>query len=71
LRGDEGRALEEAAEIFFTGVLVAAAGELGVGGGLVTDLETFEVNDADVFFAALPDLALSQFHGESFISLAV
>jgi hypothetical protein len=69
-RGDEGGAFEQAAEIFFAGVLVAAAGELGIGGGLVTDLETFEVNDADVFRAAFPNLALSQFHVRRFISLA-
>jgi hypothetical protein len=69
-RGDEGRALKQAAEIFFAGVPVLAALGFKSGLGLVTDFETFELNDADIFLAAFPDLALSQFHGRRFISLA-
>jgi hypothetical protein len=70
-RGDERCALEQAAEIFFTGVPVFAGLGFKSRLGFVTDFQTFEVNDADIFLAAFPDLALSQFHGESFISLAV
>jgi hypothetical protein len=69
-RGDEGRAFKQAAEILFAGVPVFAALGLEIGNGLVTDFEAFEVNDADIFLAAFPDLALSQFHGRRFISLA-
>jgi hypothetical protein len=62
---DQRRAFEQAAEIFFAGVLVRAAGELEIGGGLVTDSEAFEFNDADELRAALPDLSLLKFerHG--------
>jgi hypothetical protein len=35
-----------------------AVGELKIRGGFVTDFEPCEVNDADVFAAAFPDLAL-------------
>jgi hypothetical protein len=69
-RGDERCALEQAAEIFFTGVAVLAALGLESGLGLVTDFETFEMNDAYIFPAAFPDLALLQFHAGRFISLA-
>lgn len=46
-------------------MLVRAAGELEIGGGLVTDFEAFEFDDADILRAALPDLALLEFerHG--------
>jgi hypothetical protein len=40
--------------------------ELEVRGGFVTDFEPFEVNDADVFSAAFPDLALLKFHWRNF-----
>lgn len=40
-----------------------AAAELEVCGGLVADFKPFEVDDADKFIAALPDLALLKFHG--------
>lgn len=61
---DERRAFEQAAKIFFARVPVLAVGELGIGCGLITDFEPFEQDDADVFTAAFPDLALTQFHGE-------
>lgn len=46
-------------------MLVRAAGEFEIGGGLVTDFEAFEFDDADVLRAALPDLTLLKFerHG--------
>jgi hypothetical protein len=40
-----------------------AVGELGIGGGFVTDFKAFEMHDPDEFLAATPDLALLQFHG--------
>jgi hypothetical protein len=64
VRGDERRAFEQAAEIFFAGVPIPAVSELGIGRGLVTYCEPFELDDADIFTAAFPDLALTQFHGE-------
>ena len=60
---EQGGAFEQAAEIFFAGVLMLAVGELEVRGGFVADFEPFEVDDADEFLAALPDLALLKFHG--------
>jgi hypothetical protein len=63
------RAFEQAAEIFFARVLMFAVGELEVRRGFVTDFEPFEVNNADVFIAAFPDLALLKFHRRKFISL--
>jgi hypothetical protein len=39
-----------------------AVGEPGIGGGLVADRQPFEMNDADKFAAAFPDLALLKFH---------
>lgn len=41
--------------------------ELEVRGGFVSDFEPFEVNDADVFNAAFPDLALLKLHWRNFI----
>lgn len=55
-------ALEEAAKIFFARVPMLGISEFGVRCGLVTDFEAFQVDDANVFFAALPDLSLLQFH---------
>ena len=55
-------AFEQTAEIFFAGVLMLAVSELEIGGGFVADFEPFEVDDADEFLAALPDLALLKFH---------
>jgi hypothetical protein len=46
-------------------------GELGIGRRLVTDFEPFELDDADVFTAAFPNLALAQFHGNACLSRAV
>jgi hypothetical protein len=40
-----------------------SVGEPKVRGGFVSDFEPLEVDDADVLFAALPNLALFQFHG--------
>lgn len=60
---DENGAFEQPAEILFAGVLVLAVGELEIGGGFITHFESFEVNDAHKFIAALPDLALLEFHG--------
>lgn len=60
---DQGGAFEQAAEIFFAGVPVRAAGELEIGGGLVADFEALKLDDADIFRTAFPDLALPQFHG--------
>src|SRR5579863_372493 len=60
---DEDGAFEQPAEILFAGVLVLAVGELEIGGGFVTHLKPLEVNDAHKFVAALPDLALLEFHG--------
>lgn len=60
---DQGGALEQAAEIFFAGVMMFAAGEVLAGGGFVADFEPFKLDDAHVLIAAFPDLALLQFHG--------
>src|ERR1700722_6614897 len=39
-----------------------AVGELAIRRGFVTDFEPLEMNNADVFVAAFPDLALLKFH---------
>src|ERR1035438_10269707 len=65
----QGGPFQQPAEILFAGVLMRAVGEPKIGGGLVTDLEPLEVDDADVLFATFPDLALLQFHGWESISL--
>ena len=62
-RGDERRAFEQAAEILFARLLMFAVGELEIRRGFVTDFEPFELNNADLFAAAFPDLALLKFHG--------
>lgn len=41
---------------------MCAAGELETGAGLVADFEAFQLDDAHIFRAAFPDLALLQFH---------
>ena len=43
--------------------MVFAVGELEAGGRFVAHGKAFELDDADKFRAALPDLALLQFHG--------
>jgi hypothetical protein len=55
---DQRGAFEQTAEIFFAGVMMRAAGELETGAGLVADFEAFQLDDADIFRAAFPDLAL-------------
>jgi hypothetical protein len=57
----ESRAFEQAAEIFFARVLVFAVGELEIRRGFVTHFEPFEMHNADIDVAALPDLALLKF----------
>ena len=42
-----------------------AVGELEIRRGFVTDFEPFEVNNADVFIAAFPDLALLKFQDQA------
>ena len=56
------RAFEQAAEVLFAGDDFCAflAGE--AGRGFVFHFEPFEADDADVFPALFPDLALTQFH---------
>jgi len=48
-----------------------AVGELEIGRGFVADFEPFKLNDADVFVAAFPDLALLKFHGRESSSLLI
>jgi hypothetical protein len=52
------RALEHPAEIFFARLLMFAAGKILARGGLVTDFQPFQLHDADVLRAALPNLTL-------------
>lgn len=59
---NQGGTFEEAAEIFFAGLVVLAIRELMAGGRLVTNGKPFELDDANKFRAALPDLTLLQFH---------
>ena len=55
--------LEEAAEFFFADVTVRALAGGEVLEGLVFHLEALEMNDLEVKFAGIPNLALLQFHG--------
>jgi hypothetical protein len=64
----QGRAFEQAAEIFFARVLMLAVGEPEIRRGFIADFEPFEVNNADVGVAAFPDLALLKFHGKRITS---
>ena len=61
--GEQMRALEQAAEIFFAGDLLRAFLVAEVGHGFVFHFQPFEAHDADVFPVFFPDLALAQFHG--------
>jgi hypothetical protein len=60
--GNQDRPFEQPAKILLAGVLVFAVREPEIGGGLVSDGQSFEVDNADVFFTAFPDLALLKFH---------
>jgi hypothetical protein len=57
--------LENSAEILFAGALVLAFAGAEVLERLISDCETFEMDDADEFIAVLPDLALLKFHRHS------
>ncbi len=52
---------QEAAEIFFARVTMLTFAGLEIGKDLVGDFQPLEVNDADVFVAVFPNLALSEF----------
>ena len=52
---------QEAAEIFLAGVTVFAFGGVEILKNFVSDFQPFEMNDADVFIAMFPNLALSEF----------
>ena len=60
--GEEGGVFDEAAEFFFADVMVGAFAGRQVLESLVLHLESFEVDDAQVEVALVPDLALCQFH---------
>jgi hypothetical protein len=57
------RALEQAAEILFAGddFCAGLAGE--AGHGFIFHLQPLKADDAEIFRALFPDLALTQFHG--------
>ena len=61
--GQELRAFEQAAEIFFAGDHFGAgfAGEAGMG--FVFHFQTFEADDADELSVFFPDLGLGKSHG--------
>ena len=61
--GQQVRALEQAAEIFFAGDNFGAgfAGEAGMG--FVFHFEAFETDDPDELSILFPDLGLGKFHG--------
>ena len=63
------RAFEQAAEILFAGddLCASLAGE--AGHGFVFHLKPFEADDADVFRALFPDLALAKVHGHHYMNL--
>jgi hypothetical protein len=53
--------LQQAAEIFFAGVAMFAFAAVQILQNFVSDFQSFEMNDADVFVAMFPNLALSEF----------
>jgi hypothetical protein len=55
-------AFEQAAEIFFAGDVFHAFFAAEIGHGLVFHLEPLQPDDADMFLALFPDLALAEFH---------
>lgn len=59
---EQGGAFEHSAEVLFAGELMCSSAALEALKGFVTHFQTFQMNDADKFFAAFPGLPLPQFH---------
>ena len=57
------RTFEQTAEILLAGDDFRAVRAGETGHGFVFHFEPFETDNADVFRALLPDLALAKFHG--------
>jgi hypothetical protein len=62
-RGEEDGVFEEAAEFFLADVVMRALAGGEVFERLVFHLQTLEMNDLEIKFAFIPNLALLQFHG--------
>ena len=60
-RGEQLALFQQAAEIFFAGMAVFAFAGMEILEDFIRDFQSFEVNDADVFVAMFPDLALLEF----------
>ena len=55
-------AFEHAAEVLFAGVLMLAGAALQAFERFVANCQPFQIHDADIFFAAFPNLVLLKFH---------
>jgi hypothetical protein len=60
--GKQASLLEQPAEILLAGDVMRAFLAHQAGHAFVFDFETFQSDDANVFFAMFPDLALAQLH---------
>ena len=56
------RAFEQAAEIFFAGLVQRALFVAEVGHGFIFHREPLQLHDAEILLARFPDLSLTQFH---------
>jgi hypothetical protein len=65
--GEQGGAFEHPAKVLFAGVLVLATAALEAREGFVTDSQPFQMHDADVVLAALPNLPLLEFHASTVV----
>lgn len=61
-RENQRRSFKQPAKIFFARLFVPAVGELAGGRGFVADRQALQMDDADIFITAMPDLSLSKFH---------
>ena len=57
---------QQPTEIFFTGDQLPALLGVEAGHGFVFHFEPFQSDDADIFLALFPDLALLQLHGHHY-----
>ena len=60
--GEQSGLLQQAAEIFFTGLVQRAFPGGEAGHGFIFDREPLQLHDADIFLAQFPNLTLAEFH---------
>jgi len=58
----QGGAFQQAAKSFLTDAVMHSFASAGIFHGLVGDFQAFELHNAEVFLASLPNLVLRQLH---------